>query len=122
MSEEIIDFIRTQVEDNVNLAYEPDVELSFYEAKTLLNYITDLQQEKEKQDSKIKVLDKENHDLLDDAIKSEIEIRRLNHIINYIVEELETLKHRLDYEEDYCMEDIDIDNILKKVKELKESE
>ncbi len=41
---EILDFIKEQIEKET-LSYEPDVELSKEEAKTLLNYITNLQEE-----------------------------------------------------------------------------
>ena len=44
---EILDFIKEQIKRET-LSYEPDVELSKEEAKLLLDYITNLQEENEK--------------------------------------------------------------------------
>lgn len=67
-------------------------------------------------DRTIKLLNGENKDTYGFA-PAEIqqlirEIKGLKSNIILIKNNLETLKHRLNYEEDYCMEDYDIDKIL----------
>lgn len=47
------------------------------------------------------------------------EIERLNNIINELEKMLLKLNDRLNYEEDFCLDFYDIDDILDKLKELK---
>ncbi len=77
-------------------------------------YIDEKDNEIERLNNEIKILLQENNN------KEKVIIKQDN-IINELEKMLLKLNDRLNYEEDFCLDTYDIDDILDKLKELKES-
>ena len=93
--EEILDFIKKQIEKET-LSYEPDVELSKEEAKLLLDYITNLQEENERLNLELSGYR--------EAILRDDKLLGLKSIINKAIEYIEIIQYNESYgvkEKDY---------------------
>ena len=57
-------------------------------------------------------------DLIEEIIEKDKQLDKYKNVIDKIKENLKKIKYRLEYEEDYCMEDYDIDEILELLEEV----